>query len=52
MKNKVDTILRLDKKNFEDEKLLCELFVTTIQTTKERNAFDNNMSADIKCSKA
>ena len=37
-------------KIFEDE-LLHELFVTTKQTTKIRNAFENNMSIDIKLSK-
>ena len=34
-KNKTGTILRLNKKNFEDEKLLHELFLTTTQTTKK-----------------
>ena len=47
-KNKTGTILRLTKKNFEDEELLNELFLTTRQTTKIRNAFENNMSADKK----
>ena len=42
----------MNKKNFEDEELLHELFLTTRQTTKIRNAFPNNMSADIKLSKA
>ena len=50
-KNKTGTILRLNKKNFEDEKLLHELFLTTRQTTKIRNVFANNMSTDIKLSK-
>ena len=45
-------MLRLNKKNFEDEKLLHELFLKTRQTTKIRNVFANNMSTDIKLSKA
>ena len=51
-KNKTGTILRLNKKNFEDEELPHELFLTTRQTTKIRNAFANNMRTDIKLSKA
>ena len=51
-KNKTGTILRLNKKNFEDEELPHELFLTTRQTSKIRNAFANNMSTDIKLSKA
>ena len=47
------TILRLNKKNFEDEELPHELFLTTRQTTAiRRNAFANNMPTDIKLSKA
>ena len=44
--------MRLNKKNFEDEELPHELFVTTRKTTKVRNAFANNMSTDINLSKA
>ena len=51
-KNNTGTILRLNKENFEDEELPHELFITTRQTTKLRNAFANNMSTDIKFSKA
>ena len=51
-KNKASTILRLNQKNFEDEVLPHELFLSTSQTTKIRNAFANNMSTDIKLSKA
>ena len=51
-KNKTGTILRLNKKNFEDEELPHELFLTARQTTKIRNAFANNVSTDIKLSKA
>ena len=47
-KNKTGTILRLNNKNFEDEELLHELFVTKRQTIKIRNAFANNMSTDIR----
>ena len=50
--NKTRTILRLNKKNFEDEELSHELFLTTRQTTKIRNDFNNNISTDIKLSKA
>ena len=51
-KNKTGTILRLNKKNFEDEEFPHELFLTTRQTTKTRNPFGNNMSMDIKLSKS
>ena len=46
-KNKTGTILGVNQKNFEDEEFLHELFLTTRQTTKTRNAFTNNMSTDI-----
>ena len=51
-KNKTGTILRLNKKTFEYEEFTNKLFLTTKQTTKIRNAFANNMSTDIKLSKA
>ena len=51
-KSKTETMLRLNQKDFEDEELSHELFLTTMQTTKLRKAFDNNMSTDIKLSKA
>ena len=47
-KSKTGTILRLNKKNFEDEELPHELFLTTRQTTKIRNTFANNITTDIK----
>ena len=50
-KNKTGTIIRLNKKKSEDEELPHELFLTTRQTTKIRNA-SANMSTDIKLSKA
>ena len=46
-KNKTGIILRLNKKNFEDEKLPHELF----RVTNIRNAFAN-VGTDIKPSKA
>ena len=49
---KTGTILQINKKNFEDEELPHELFLTTRQTSKIRNVFSNNMSANIKLSKA
>ena len=48
MKNKTGTILRLNKKNFEDQEMTHELFLTTKQTTKLRNVFAYNMSTDKK----
>ena len=45
-------MLKLNKKNFEDRELPHELFLTTRQKTKRRNAFTNNISTDIKLSKA
>ena len=50
-KNEVVTILRINKKIFEDEELPHELFLTAKQTIKI-GAFGNNMSTDIKLSKA
>ena len=47
-KSKTGTILRLNKKNFKDEELPHELFLTTRQTTKIRNTFANNKTTDIK----
>ena len=51
-KTKTGAILRLNKKNFEDEELPQELFLATRQTNKIRNVFANNMLTDIKLSKA
>ena len=50
-KNKAETLLRLNKKNLEEE-LPYELSLTTRQTGKIRNVFANNMSTDIKLNKA
>ena len=51
-KSKAGTILRINEKYFQDEELSHELFLTTRQTTKIRNAFAKNMSTDMKRSKA
>ena len=51
-KNKTGTILRLNKTNFENGELTHEFLLTTRQTTKIGNAFANNMSTDIKLTKA
>ena len=50
-KSKTGTILKLNRKNVEDEELPHELFLTTRQTTQIRNAFANDMSTNIKPSK-
>ena len=44
--------LRMGVKNFNKEDLPHELLLTTRQTTKLRSAINNNMSTDIKLSKA
>ena len=44
--------LRLGIKNFNKDKLLHELLLTTRQNTKLRNAINNKLAADIKLSKA
>ena len=51
-KSKTGTTLRTTKENFQNEELPHELFLTTRQKIKIRNAFANNMSSDIKLSKA
>ena len=40
------------KKDFQNEELPHELFLTTRQKTKIKNSFANNMSTDIELSKA
>ena len=45
-------MLGIHKKGFQDKELPHEIFLTTRPTTKVRNAFANNISADIKFSKA
>ena len=50
-KNKTGAMLRLNKKNFEEEELTHEFFLTVRQITKIRNAFAHKISRDIRLSK-
>ena len=50
-KNKQGTTLRMNAKLFNENNLPHELLLTTRQTTKLRNAIENNMPTDIKLSK-
>ena len=52
VKNKTGTTLRISLKMFNGNNLPPELLLTTRQKTKLRNAFNNNMSTDLKLSKA
>ena len=52
VKNKTGTTLRISFKIFNGNNLPHELLLTTRQKTKLRNAFNNNMSTDLKLSKA
>ena len=52
VKNKTGTTLRINLKMFNGNDLPHELLLTTRQKTKLRNAFNNNMSIDLKLSKA
>ena len=52
VKNKQGTTLRMNARMFNGNNLPHELLLTTRQTTKLRNAINNNMSTDIKLSKA
>ena len=52
VKNKTGTTLRISFKMFNGNNLPHELLLTTRQKTKVRNAFNNNMSTDLKLSKA
>ena len=52
IKNKTGTALRISLKLFNGNNLPHELLVTTRQKTKLRNSFNNNMSTDLKLSKA
>ena len=51
-KNKTRTNLRMILKMFDGSDLPHELFLTTRQKTKLRNAFNDNMSTDKKLSRA
>ena len=41
-------MIKINKKNVQDEELPHELFLSTKQETKIRNAFANKISMDIK----
>ena len=49
---KTGAILRLNKKNVEEEKLPHQFFLTARETTKIRNTFASNVSTVIKLNKA
>ena len=51
VKNNTGTTLRISLKMFNGNDLQHKLLLTTKQKTKIRNAFNNNMSADLKLSK-
>ena len=51
-KKKQGTTLRTNAKKFNGNNLPHELLLTTRQTTKLRNAIENNLRTDIKFSKA
>ena len=52
VKNKTGTTLRISLKIFNGYNLPHELLLKTREKTKLRNAFNNNMSTDLKLSKA
>ena len=52
VKNKTGATLRTSLKTFDGDNLRHEILLTTRQKTKLRNAFNNNISTDIKLSKA
>ena len=52
VKNKAGIALRISLKMFNGDDLSHELLLTTRQKIKLRNAFNNNMSTDLKFSKA
>ena len=52
VKDKTGTTLRMSLKMFDGNDLPHELLLTTRQRTKLKNAFNNNMSTDLKLSKA
>ena len=51
VKDKTGTTLRMSLKMFNGNDLPHELLLTTRQKTKLRDAFNNNMSTDVKYSK-
>ena len=52
VKNNDGATLRISIKNFNKDELPHELLLTTRQSTKLRNAINNNLATDIKLSKA
>ena len=52
VKNNDGATLRISIKNFNKDELPHELLLTTRQSTKLRNAINNNLAIDIKLSKA
>ena len=52
VKGKTGTTLRMSLKMFDGKDLPHALLLTTRQKTKLRNAFNNNMSTDLKLSRA
>ena len=52
VKNKEGTTLRMSVRMFNGDNLPHELLLTTRQTTKLRNAIENNMATDTKLSEA
>ena len=52
VKNKTGTTLRINLKMFNGNNLLHELLLTTRQKKKLRNALNDNMSSDLRISKA
>ena len=51
VKDNTGTTLRIDLKMFDGNDLPHELLLTTRQKAKTRNAFNNDMSTDLKLSK-
>ena len=52
VKNRQGTTLKMNTRMFSANNLPHELLLTTRQTTKLRNTTENNMTTDIKLSKA
>ena len=52
VKNNEGTTLRIGAKMYNSDNLPHEFLLATRQTTKLRNSIENNMSSDIKLSKA
>ena len=52
VENKTGTTLRMSLKMFDENFLPHELLLTTRQKTKLRHVFNNNISTDLKLSKA